>query len=149
MAKDVTIKKVLALDIGSKRVGVAASDPFGTYALPVGTYTRKNLKADLAYVAALVKERAADELVCGLPLNFDGSESAQTAYTRVFIEELKKAVDVPVFTSDERCTTEEAHNTLISENMRREKRKLYVDALAAAYILEGYLRNKKSKGEQK
>ena len=143
------IEKVIALDVGSKRIGIAASDPFGTYALPVGTYSRKNLKADLAYIAALVKERAADEIVCGLPLNFDGSESAQAAYTRVFIEALKNAVDVPVYTSDERCTTAEAHNTLISENMKREKRKLYVDALAATYILEGYLKSKKSKGEEK
>ena len=79
MAQAGKIEKVIALDVGSKRIGIAASDPFGTYALPVGTYSRKNLKADLAYIAALVKERAADEIVCGLPLNFDGSESAQAA----------------------------------------------------------------------
>lgn len=139
---------ILALDIGSKRIGVAVSDPFGTYALPVGTYARKNLKADLAYIAALAKERGAEKIVCGLPLNFDGSRSAQTEYTQVFIDALKAAVNVPVETSDERCTTAEAHKTLIEGNKRREERKKYVDALAATYILEGYLQNKKLKGEK-
>ncbi|PWM72226.1 MAG: Holliday junction resolvase RuvX [Bacillota bacterium] len=143
------MKKILALDIGSKRIGVAVTDPFGTYALPVGTYVRKNLKTDLAYIADLAKERGAEEIVCGLPLNFDGSRSAQTEYTEVFINALKGAVSAPVFTSDERCTTAEAHSTLIAGNKRREERKKYVDALAATYILEGYLRNNKIKGEEK
>ena len=142
------MKRLIALDVGSKRIGIAVTDPFGTYALPVGTYVRKNLKADLAYISALAKERGAEEIVCGLPLNFDGSRSAQTAYTETVINALKAAADVPVVTSDERCTTAEAHNTLIGEGRRREERKKYVDALAATYILEGYLRNIKMKGEK-
>lgn len=137
------MKRILALDVGSKRIGIAITDPFGTYALPVGTYERKNLKTDLAYIAALAKEKGAEEIVCGLPLNFDGTRSVQTEYTEVFISSLRAAVDIPVNTSDERCTTAQAHSTLIEGNMRREKRKQYVDALAATYILEGYLQNKK------
>ena len=142
------MKSILALDVGSRRIGIAVTDPFGTYALPVGTYERKNLKADVAYFAALANERGAGEIVCGLPLNFDGTRSAQTEYTEVFISALRAAADVPVVTSDERCTTAEAHKMLIESGKRREERKKVVDALAAANILEGYLQNKK-KGEQK
>ena len=142
------MKKILALDIGSKRIGIAITDPFGSYALPVGTYVRKNLKTDLMNLSALIRERNAEEVVCGLPLNFDGSRSAQTEYTEIFIDALRKVLDIPIVTSDERCTTAEAHKTLIEGNKRREERKKYVDALAAAYILEGYLQTIKNKGER-
>ena len=151
------MEQLVALDIGSKRIGVAVTDPFGTYALPHGTIFRKNLKSDLeavAYqgggralgaeaVAALVRERGAAKVVCGLPVHFDGSVSQQTRDTEYFIERLKEAVPVPVVTADERCTTLEAHRVLIEGNMRREKRKQYVDSIAATYILEGYLKKNK------
>lgn len=140
-------EKIVALDIGSKRIGIAVTDPFGTYALPSETYNRKNLKTDLAYISAFVKERGADKIVCGLPLNFDGSRSAQTDYTEYFINALREITPVPVETSDERCTTAEAHRVLIEGGKRREERKQYVDSIAATYILEGYLRKNK-KGEK-
>lgn len=137
------MKKVVALDIGSKRIGIAVTDPFGTYALPSETYNRKNLKQDLAYISRFVTERCADKVVCGLPLNFDGSRSSQTEYTEYFINALKEVLTVPVETTDERCTTTEAHRTLIESGRRREERKKYVDSIAATYILEGYLRKTK------
>ena len=86
--------------MGSRRIGIAVTDPFGTYALPVGTYERKNLKTDVAYFAALANERGAGEIVCGLPLNFDGTRSAQTEYTEVFISALRAAL---LFPSDLIC----------------------------------------------
>ena len=119
------MEQLVALDIGSKRIGVAVTDPFGTYALPHG------------------RERGAAKVVCGLPVHFDGSVSQQTRDTEYFIERLKEAVPVPVVTADERCTTLEAHRVLIEGNMRREKRKQYVDSIAATYILEGYLKKNK------
>ena len=137
------MEQLVALDIGSKRIGVAVTDPFGTYALPHGTIFRKNLKSDLEAVAALVRERGAAKVVCGLPVHFDGSVSQQTRDTEYFIERLKEAVPVPVVTADERCTTLEAHRVLIEGNMRREKRKQSVDSIAATYILEGYLKKNK------
>lgn len=137
------MEKIVALDIGSKRIGIAVTDPFGTYALPSETYVRKNLKQDIAYIAGFASRRAADKIVCGLPVNFDGSRSAQTDYTEYFIEALKNEVDIPVVTTDERCTTKEAHRVLIEGGKRREERKQYVDSIAAAYILEGYLKNNK------
>lgn len=131
------MEQLVALDIGSKRIGVAVTDPFGTYALPHGTIFRKNLKSDLEAVAALVRERGAAKVVCGLPVHFDGSVSQQTRDTEYFIERLKRgrprtrrhggralhyARGAPRFDS--------------MGNMRREKRKQYVDSIAATYILE-------------
>jgi putative Holliday junction resolvase len=129
----------VAFDIGDKRIGVAVSDPFNTYALPSQTYFRKGFSCDVAALVAIAKEKGATKIICGLPVNFDGSEAVQTQKTQRFIEELTKATDIPVICEDERFTTMMAHETLISEGMRREKRKNYVDALAAANILDGYL----------
>jgi putative Holliday junction resolvase len=140
------MERYIAFDIGDKRIGVAISDPFNTYALPSQTYFRKGFKEDIAALAALAKEKGATVIVCGLPVNFDGTEALQTQKTQRFIEALKEAVTIPIECEDERFTTMMAHQTLISEGMRREKRKNYVDALAAANILDGYLNrlNKKN-----
>lgn len=129
----------MALDIGDKRIGVAISDPFNTYALPSQTYRRKGLDEDLKNIAKILAEKGATAVVCGLPVNFDGSESVQTLKTKRFLERLKEVVTIPVICEDERFTTQMAHESLISEGMRREERKNYVDALAAANILDGYL----------
>lgn len=141
------MERYVAFDIGDKRIGVAVSDPFNTYALPSETYLRKGFKIDVGELAKIVKEKGATKVVCGLPLNFDGSEAEQTVKTRKFIEALSEALDVPVVCEDERFTTIMAHETLIAGGMRREKRKSYVDALAAANILDGYLSKINKKGE--
>lgn len=134
------MERYISFDIGDKRIGVAISDPFNTYALPSQTYWRKGFKEDISALAQIAGEKGATTIVCGLPVNFDGSEALQTVKTRAFIEALTEAVNIPVVCEDERFTTMMAHETLISEGMRREKRKNYVDALAAANILDGYLK---------
>ena len=135
---------IIAFDIGDKRIGVAATDPLGMMALPLETYFRKNTAEDVKYLVSLAKFRGADVIVCGLPLNFDGSESEQTRKTRHFIDLLKAETEIPVVTEDERFTTMEARRDLIFADMRRDKRKQVIDKLAASYILEGYLaKNKK------
>lgn len=136
----------MAFDIGDKRIGVAVSDPFNTYALPSLTYHRKAFKEDVKAIAEIAVEKGATLIVCGLPVNFDGSEALQTKKTERFIAALKEEINVPVVCEDERFTTVMAHETLISEGMRREKRKSYVDALAAANILDGYLQKINKKG---
>lgn len=140
------MERYVAFDIGDKRIGVAVSDPFNTYALPSFTYHRKAFKEDVAEIARIAKEKGATVIVCGLPVNFDGSEALQTQKTERFIAALKEATALPVVCEDERFTTVMAHETLISEGMRREKRKSYVDALAAANILDGYLQKINKKG---
>ena len=139
--------KLIAFDIGTKRVGVAVSDPFMSMALPDKTYWRKNLKDDVTYLAALAKQKNADRIVCGLPLNFDGSVSEQTSITQGFIDELKKVTDIPVVTADERFSTKEATRVLISADVSRKDRKNFVDSVAASYILEDYIRKLKFNGE--
>ncbi len=140
------MERYVAFDIGDKRIGVAVSDPFNTYALPSFTYFRKGFSEDVDAVAKIAAEKGATLIVCGLPVNFDGTEALQTEKTRVFIERLKAKTAIPVVCEDERFTTQMAHETLISEGMRREKRKNYVDSLAAANILDGYLRRINKKG---
>ena len=87
--------RYVAFDIGDKRIGVAVSDPFNTYALPSQTYFRKGFKADVEAVANIAKEKYATVIVCGLPVNFDGSEALQTEKTRKFIQALKERTSIP------------------------------------------------------
>ena len=132
----------MCLDIGDKRIGVAVSDPFNSYALPVETYHRKNLKTDIDKIVWYVKEKCATALVCGLPVNFDGTESVQTKKAEFFIDKLKELLAVEVYTVDERCSTCEAEDRLIEQGKSREERKQVVDSLAAATILQGFLNDK-------
>lgn len=140
MLRSLAMGRIIAFDIGDKRIGIAISDPFNEMALPVETYWRKSLTKDVDYLVALAKSRYAETIVCGLPLNFDGKECEQTEKTRFFIEELKKKTDINVVTQDERFSTKEAKRILIEADMRREKRKDVIDKVAASYILEDYLR---------
>ena len=141
------MERFLCLDIGDKRIGIAVSDPFNSYSLPVETYHRKNLKTDLAKIQGYVVEKGATALVCGLPVNFDGTPSIQTQKAEFFIQKLKELLNVAIFTVDERCSTCEAEEILISQGKSREERKGLVDSLAAASILQSYL-NQINKGKK-
>ena len=137
------MERFLCLDIGDKRIGIAVSDPFNSYALPVTTYNRKNLNVDLEKISQLILEKGATAVVCGLPVNFDGTPSIQTKKAEFFIEKLSQKVNVEIFRVDERCSTCEAEETLISQGKSREERKQFVDSLAASTILQGFLNDKK------
>ena len=141
--------KCICFDIGDKRVGVAVSDPFGEMALPLETYHRKNFNKDLEYLAKLAESRYAEVIVCGLPLNFDGSRSEQTDKTESFIAELRKKTSIPIVTEDERFTTLEARRVLLEGNVSRQDRKSVIDKIAASYILETYLLKQKNQKEKK
>lgn len=136
--------RIIAFDIGDKRIGVAITDPFNEMALPVETYWRKSLSKDIDYLVGLAKDKYCDKIVCGLPVNFDGKECEQTEKTKFFIEELRKKTDIEIITQDERFSTKEARRLLLEADMRREKRKDVIDKIAASYILEDYLRRLKS-----
>jgi putative Holliday junction resolvase len=139
------VERFLCLDIGDKRIGVAVSDPFNSYSLPVETYHRKNLKIDLQKMGEYVKDKCVTDIVCGVPVNFDGSPSIQTQKAKYFIEKLKETLKVTVHEVDERCSTCEAEEVLISQGKSREERKGLVDSLAAATILQGFLNDKNKK----
>ena len=145
-------KRILALDIGDRRIGVAVSDPFNEYAMPCETYFRtKNFEADVEAVAKIAAEKGVGVIVCGLPVNFDGTDSVQTEKTGRFIDALRAKTNLPVEVEDERFTTMQARATQIAGGVKREDRKKSIDSIAAAFILEGYLatQKKKAKAEEK
>ena len=133
------MERFLCLDIGDKRIGIAVSDPFNTYALPVETYFRKNLRLDLEQIAKYVKDKCITKLVCGLPVNFDGTPSIQTTKANFFIEKLKETLKIEVYTIDERCSNCEAEEVLIEQGKSRQERKGVIDSLAATTILTSFL----------
>lgn len=142
-------KRAIAFDIGSKRIGVAISDPFNEYAMPCETYVRtRNFDLDVAAVAKIAQDRGVGVIVCGIPFNFDGTESIQTVKTREFIERLREKTDLPVELEDERFTTLQARETQIQGGIKREDRKKTIDSIAASYILESYLAREKMKNKK-
>ncbi len=142
-------KRAIAFDIGNKRIGVAISDPFNEYAMPCETYTRTGkFHQDVQAIADIAKERGVGVIVCGIPYNFDGSESVQTVKTTEFIEALRGKTDLPIALEDERFTTMQARETQIAGGIKREDRKKTIDSIAASYILESYLLREKRKNKK-
>lgn len=122
--------KVMALDYGSARTGVAVSDPTGTLARPLGIVERAGSEAGLAELARLAREEEAERIVVGLPLTLRGERGEQVAETERFVESLRATVSVPVELWDERFTTDLAQQTAGAASE---------DALAAAHLLSGWL----------
>ena len=130
--------RILGLDVGDKRIGVAVSDPMHTIATPHSVYTRVGYAPDVRHLSALAKQEQAGPLVLGLPLNMDGSLGFQTDKVLALAEKLQEA-GLSIVLQDERLTTSSANRSLIEGGMRREKRKNTVDMVAAAIILQAYL----------
>ena len=134
--------KILALDIGTVRIGIATSDIMEIIASAYEVYKRKHLKEDVNHVAKLVQDLSVGEIVIGLPLKMDGSEGQSVEMAKAFGGELAKLVSVPIVYQDERLSTVTAQKILIESGMRREKRKDKVDSIAATIILQTYLDKK-------
>jgi putative Holliday junction resolvase len=135
---------LLALDVGSKRIGVALADPTGTFALPVTVIERTNLKADLERIRALAREYGVDEIVVGDPLTLSGERGPAAEKIDRFVERLARVFGGAIHRIDERMTTAQATKSLIAADMSRAKRKTVVDKMAAALILETYLARRRS-----
>lgn len=131
--------KIVALDIGTVRIGVATSDIMEIIASAYEVYRRKQPDADVKYIANLVSSLNAGLVVIGLPLKMDGSEGQSVQMAKSFGEELSKLINVPVCYQDERLSTVSAERILIESGMRREKRKDKIDSLAATIILQTFL----------
>ena len=136
--------RVMALDVGDVRIGVAVSDLMGIIANPLETYTRKgDITRDVNYIVQLAKAHEVSLFVSGLPLGLNGLENEQTRKTREFVDALTAATDIPVKFMDERFTTLSAERVLIEGNVRRENRKKVIDKVAATIILQNYLDSKR------
>jgi len=138
------ILRILCLDVGDRRIGVAVSDPLGITAQPLDTYTRVGYGPDVRHMAALAARYETDQVLCGLPRNMDGSAGSQAEKVRAFAAELQKA-GLHVSYWDERMTTVSAERALIEGGVRRDARKQKVDMVAAAVILQAFLDAQKSK----
>jgi putative Holliday junction resolvase len=131
--------KVVGLDIGEKRIGIAVSDELGYTAQGMKVLTRSGLDDDLEEIKDIIATAQASGVVVGLPKNMDGSlgEAAQKVLS--FAKKMEESLSVPVFLWDERWTTAEATRLLIDADLSRSKRRKVVDKLAAVLILQGYL----------
>jgi putative Holliday junction resolvase len=134
-----TINRILGLDIGDKRIGVAVTDEIGITAQSVGTIDRSKTPACFKEIVKIAKEYGAACIVAGLPKRLDGSSSPQTEKVESFIAELKTQIDIPVQTWDERLTTVTAEASLLEANMRRKSRRKVIDSVAAQIMLQHYL----------
>jgi putative Holliday junction resolvase len=131
--------RMLGLDVGDRRIGVAVSDETGLRASPLPKLERVGPKKDLKAVAELVRRHGAAGIVVGLPRNMNGSIGPQAEKVQAFGEALKPVARVPVQYWDERLTTVEAEQILIERNVSRQRRKGLVDQVAAVLILQSYL----------
>ena len=130
---------LIGLDLGTKTIGVAASDPDRRLAAPVETVARKRFSLDAQRLLDLAAERRAIGFVLGLPINMDGSEGPRAQSTRAFARNLARRTDLPIALWDERLSTVAVERALIAGNASRAKRAAVIDQHAAAFILQGAL----------
>jgi len=131
--------RILALDLGKRRIGLAVSDELGVTAQGLDTLERTNMREDLSRIASLVEEWNVSLILIGNPLRMDGIEGAQSGWVRQFAEKLESFTRHPVQLWDERLTTVEAERVLRESGISREKRGRAVDRLAAVILLGSYL----------
>ena len=131
--------RVLGLDIGHKRIGVAVSDPLGITAQGLTVIIYAQESQALQKLADICREYAVERIVAGLPLNMDGSRGEAVKYVDQFARKLKDLTGLPVIMVDERLSSRAAERALISGGMRRRGRKAVKDKIAAVLILESYL----------
>ena len=131
--------RALALDLGEKRIGVAVSDPTRTIAKSLLVLRRKSRKEDYERIARILVEQKANLLVVGLPVPLSGVEGDKAAWVRDYTAELQQHVDVDVALWDEALTTVQAYDSLRQRGKRARQAKNWVDAVAAAFILQSYL----------
>lgn len=131
-------ERIVALDVGDRRIGIAVSDPLGVTAQPIETYTRIGYGPDSRHIAEIARRYETDRILCGLPRNMDGTQGFQVEKVKEFAAKLEE-LGLVIEYYDERMTTMLAESALLEANMRREDRKKKVDMVAAVVILQSYL----------
>jgi putative Holliday junction resolvase len=138
----------MAFDVGSKRIGVAVADPSGSFALPIGTITRRNRRDDLAAIESYLQSYGVDELVVGDPLTLRGERGIAAQGMDEFVETLRQIFTGTIHRVDERMTTAQATKSLIAADVSRRRRREVVDAMAAALILETFLARRRNAAQR-
>ncbi len=131
--------RILGLDLGSKRIGMALSDELLLTAGPFGVLRRKNMESDLLELGRVVEEQDVGEIVVGLPLHMHGDAGIQAKKAEDFAEVLRDRFGLPVHMWDERLSTVAVERVLIDADVSRKKRKKVIDSMAAAYFLQSFL----------
>jgi len=131
--------RLLAIDLGTKNIGVAVSDALGITVRAVETIRRKSIESDISRLKSLVEELEAEAVIVGLPLRMDGSEGDAARTVLRFVECLKASIPVPIITQDERLTSYEAEQIMIERGINRRERRSKSDEMAAMIILQDYL----------
>lgn len=137
--------RVLGLDVGSRRIGIAVSDPLGITAQGLETLERKNKRHDFEHLERVIREYEVREIVVGLPLRMSGAEGTQSEKMRAYAEDLKKRFGLPVHLWDERLTSAEANRFLRETELSIEKRGKAVDRMAAVLILQGWMESRRQR----
>ena len=131
--------RIMALDVGSRTIGIACSDALLMTAQGIETIRRTSLENDLNRLRELISEYEVHELVVGMPKNMNGTKGGRAEKTEEFVEKMKAVIDLPVTFWDERLSTVMAERQLIAADVSRKKRKGIIDKMAAVVILQGYL----------
>lgn len=131
--------RILGLDIGTKTVGVAISDPLGWTAQGITTIRRKNYTKDMEEIKKICDEYGVETIVAGMPKNMNGTIGPSGEMVQEFCDRLKDVVNIEIKFWDERLTTVAAHRAMLEADLSRNKRNKIVDKVAATYILQGYL----------
>jgi putative holliday junction resolvase len=131
--------RVLGLDVGSKTIGLAVSDPLGITAQGLETIRRKNKRSDFEQLAAVIRKYEVSEIVVGYPLRLSGAEGIQSEKMQHFAEDLRKKVSLPVHLWDERLTSSQANRLLREFDLSIKKRAGAVDRMAAVLILQSWM----------
>jgi putative Holliday junction resolvase len=134
--------RVLGLDVGSRRIGLAISDPLGITAQGLETLQRRNKRSDLAALDDVIRHYGVKEIVIGLPLRMSGEAGTQSGKMQIFAEELRKRFRLPVHLWDERLTSAQANRLLRETDLSIEKRAKAVDRMAAVLILQGWMESR-------
>lgn len=134
-------QRILAIDHGTKRIGFALSDELGWTAQPLETFHRRSPEADLRHIQDLVREHEVGRVLIGMPFRLDGELGPAAQAVAEFVRQVEAVLSVPVITWDERMTTRSAEEVLIAADVSRRKRKGIVDRVAAAILLQSYLRS--------
>lgn len=131
--------RILSLDVGEKRIGVAMSDPMGILASPLTQINVTGTKAAIEDILELVRQHEVERIIAGLPYSVDGSLGPQAQKVRSFLQKLSENLDIPIETWDERYTTVAAEGKMVEAGIRKDRRKKQIDAAAATIILQEYL----------
>jgi putative Holliday junction resolvase len=140
--------RIMGLDFGTKRIGVALSDELFITAQGRDTIIRKTPQSDIASIENIVKENGVSEIVVGLPLNMDSSLGPKAKETLQFVDDLSKALGIPVKTWDERLTSVQAEKVLLEADISRSRRRRVSDKIAAQVILQNYLDARKARDKK-